>query len=85
MDEVLFGSVIEACIRIGQLEQLWGMMQRYVKKGGMQAFTAPTYGSMIKAYGRSGNVERVWALWREMHARGVHQQQSPWAALWMRS
>merc|ERR1719161_430975 len=33
MDEVLFGSVIEACIRIGQLEQLWGMMQRYAKKG----------------------------------------------------
>merc|ERR1719478_807462 len=71
MDEVLFGSVIEACIRIGQLEQLWGMMQLYVKQGGMQALTAPTYGSMIKAYGRSGNVERVWALWREMHARGV--------------
>merc|ERR1719313_160756 len=71
MDEVLFGSVIEACIRIGQLEQLWGMMQLYVKQGGLQALTAPTYGSMIKAYGRSGNVERVWALWREMHARGV--------------
>merc|ERR1719171_1293915 len=72
MDEVLFGSVIEACIRIGQLEQLWGMMQLYVKQGGMTALTAPTYGSMIKAYGRAGNVERVWALWKEMHQRGVN-------------
>merc|ERR1719405_226001 len=71
MDEVLFASVIEACIRIRQLDQLWSRIQRYVKKGGMKALTAPTYGSMIKAYGRSGNVERVWALWREMHARGV--------------
>merc|ERR1719161_1236655 len=72
MDEVLFSSVIEACIRIRQLEQLWTLIQRYVKQGGMTALTAPTYGSMIKAYGRAGNVERVWALWKEMHHRGVN-------------
>merc|ERR1719171_2604661 len=71
MDEVLFASVIEACIRIRQLEQLWSWVQRYMTQGGMQALTAPTYGSMIKAYGQSGNVERVWALWREMRERGV--------------
>merc|ERR1719171_1736942 len=72
MDEVLFSSVIEACIRIRQLEQLWTLIQRYVKQGGMTALTAPTYGSMIKAYGKAGNVERVWALWKEMHQRGVN-------------
>jgi len=71
MDEVLFASVIEACIRIRQLEQLWSRIQRYMTQGGMLALTAPTYGSMIKAYGQSGNVERVWALWREMRERGV--------------
>merc|ERR1719262_1648213 len=71
MDEVLFTSVIEACIRIRQLDQLWARVQRYMTQGGMQALTAPTYGSMIKAYGQSGNVERVWALWREMSERGV--------------
>merc|ERR1719171_3150117 len=71
MDEVLFTSVVEACIRIRQLDQLWSRVQRYMTQGGMQALTAPTYGSMIKAYGQSGNVERVWALWREMSERGV--------------
>merc|ERR1719379_1919227 len=71
MDEVLFASVVEACIRIRQLDQLWSRVQRYMTQGGMQALTAPTYGSMIKAYGQFGNVERVWALWREMSDRGV--------------
>merc|ERR1719515_471070 len=71
MDEVLFTSVVEACIRIRQLDQLWSRIQRYMTQSGMLALTAPTYGSMIKAYGQSGNVERVWALWREMSDRGV--------------
>ena len=48
MDEVLFASVIEACIRIRQLDQLWSRIQRYMTQGGMLALTAPTYGSMIK-------------------------------------
>lgn len=71
MDEVLFSSVIEACIRIRRLDQLSIMMQRCAERGGLPALTAPTYGSMIKAYGQAGNVERVWALWNEMKAHAV--------------
>jgi len=71
MDEVLFSSVIEACIRIRRLDQLSIMMQRCAEQGGLPTLTAPTYGSMIKAYGQAGNVERVWALWSEMKERGV--------------
>merc|ERR1719214_140255 len=71
MDEVLFSSVIEACIRIRRLDLLSEMMRKYAKQGGLLALTAPTYGSMIKAYGQAHDVERLWELWNEMSQREV--------------
>merc|ERR1719335_1629760 len=71
MDEVLFSSVIEACLRIGQLDLLSRQMQKYARQGGLIALTAPTYGSMIKAYGQARDVERMWELWHEMEKRQV--------------
>lgn len=71
IDEVLFSSVIEACIRIRQLDLLSELMRRYRQKGGFVNLTAPTYGSMIKAYGQAGDCARVHELWREMDETGV--------------
>merc|ERR1719453_804155 len=71
MDEVLFSSVIEACIRIHRLDLLSEMMRKYAKQGGMLALTAPTYGSIIKAYGQAHDIERLWELWNEMSQREV--------------
>merc|ERR1719158_609994 len=71
MDEVLFASVIEACVRIGQLDLLSQKLQQYAAKGGLAGLTAPTYGSMIKAYGRARDIERVLELWAEMRRRHV--------------
>merc|ERR1719169_131664 len=71
MYEVLFSSVIEACLRIGQLDLLSRQMQKYARQGGLIALTAPTYGSMIKAYGQARDVERMWELWHEMEKRQV--------------
>merc|ERR1719355_124547 len=71
MDEVLFSSVIEACIRTRRLDLLSDMMRKYAKQGGLLALTAPTYGSMIKAYGQARAVERLWELWNEMIQREV--------------
>merc|ERR1719502_856996 len=71
MDEVLFSSVIEACLRVGQLDLLSRQMQKYARQGGLIALTAPTYGSMIKAYGQARDVERMWELWHEMEKRQV--------------
>mmetsp|Transcript_102229 Transcript_102229/g.284765 ORF Transcript_102229/g.284765 Transcript_102229/m.284765 type:complete len:1078 (+) Transcript_102229:112-3345(+) len=71
IDEVLFSSVIEACIRIKHLDLLSDLMRRYRQKGGFVNLTAPTYGSMIKAYGQAGDVARVQELWAEMEERGV--------------
>merc|ERR1719375_2634897 len=71
MDEVLFSSVIEACLRVGQLDLLSEQMRKYAKQGGLVALSAPTYGSMIKAYGQAHDVERMWELWAEMEKRNV--------------
>jgi len=71
MDEVLFSSVIEACIRLHRLDLLSSMMRKFEKRGRNLSLTAPTYGSMIKAYGQSHDVDRIWELWHEMASRGV--------------
>lgn len=71
IDEVLLSSVIEACIRIRQLDLLSDFMHRYRSKGGFVNLTAPTYGSMIKAYGQAGDVGRVRELWLEMEDQRV--------------
>jgi len=71
MDEVLFSSVIEACIRTQRLDLLSDIMRKYAQQGGLLKLTAPTYGSMIKAYGQAHDVERLWELWNEMSHREV--------------
>merc|ERR1719267_394049 len=71
MDEVLFASVVEACVRVGQLDLLSSKLQQYASFGGLAGLTAPTYGSMIKAYGRAKDIERVRELWNEMRRRHV--------------
>merc|ERR1719473_307742 len=75
VDEVLFSSVIEACIRIRQLHFLSDMMQKYRKRGDFVALSAPTYGSMIKAFGQAGQISQILELWEEMGSRGVEPTQ----------
>merc|ERR1719487_681342 len=75
VDEVLFSSVIEACIRIKQLHFLSDMMQKYRTRGDFVALTAPTYGSMIKAFGQAGQIMQILELWAEMETRGVQPTQ----------
>lgn len=66
MDEVLFLSVVEACIRTGRLDVLSKQTEKFLKQGASANLTAPTYGSMIKAYGHARDVKRVWNLWDQM-------------------
>merc|ERR1719469_97325 len=71
LDEVLFASVAEACIRTGRLDVLSERTREYSEKGALHGLTAPTYGSMIKAYGQANDVDQVWVLWEEMSKRQV--------------
>jgi len=70
-DEVLFGALAEACIRVGNLDLLSERTRAFAAHGGLGKIYAPTYGTMIKAYGQAGNLEQVWALWMEMIAQQV--------------
>jgi len=71
MDEVLFSSLAEACLRCGSLDLLWERTRLYSHQGGLPKIGAPICGSMIKAYGQARQVERIWLLWEMMAAREV--------------
>jgi len=71
VDEVLFASMAEACIRTGRLDLLSERTRMSTKSGNSLGLSAPTYGSMIKAYGQAHDIDQVWALWDEMGRREV--------------
>jgi len=71
IDEVLFSSVIETCIRLKQLKMLSDFLKRYKAKGVFASLSAPTYGTMIKAYGEAGTVSQVRELWAAMDEHHV--------------
>jgi len=71
MDEVLFSSVAESCIRHRRLDLLSKQMKSFKRQGVQAALSAPIYGSMIKSYGQARDVARVWELWGEMTDDGV--------------
>merc|ERR1719389_398635 len=71
MDEVLFSSVVEACIRVGRLDAVAAQMRKFAAQGGLVALTPQTYGSLFKAYGQARDVERLWELWNQMEQRQV--------------
>merc|ERR1719463_157662 len=48
MDEVLFLSVVESCIRTNRLDLLSKQTEKFMSQGASAGLTAPTYGSMIK-------------------------------------
>merc|ERR1719502_433570 len=66
MDEVLFASVVEACVRVGQLDLLSSKLQQYASFGGLAGLTAPTYGCMIDALVSNGLPDDAFELVREI-------------------
>jgi len=68
MDEVLFLSVVEGCIRTGQLVLLSKLFEKFLQECPAANLSAPTFGTMIKAYGQARDTKRVWALWNQMLA-----------------
>jgi len=68
MDEVLFLSVVEACIRTGRLDLLTRQFDKFMRDSPTVCLSAPTFGTMIKAYGHARDTKRVWELWKQMLA-----------------
>lgn len=72
MDETLFGSVVESCIRSGNLKVLWGQLERVWRKDvAAAAISSATYGNMIKAYGKARDIQKVKRLWSKQSEEKV--------------
>lgn len=72
IDEVLLGSLYEACIRCGQMKHLLEYVQRLRHKGGLIEIRSPhTGGSIIRAYGATDDMKGVWDTWNDLKRRGV--------------
>jgi pentatricopeptide repeat protein len=71
MDEVLFSSIAEACIRTKKLDELATQMTKFAGQGTAYALSASVYGSMIKAFGQVHDVKRAKELWMDMAKRKV--------------
>mmetsp|Transcript_72746 Transcript_72746/g.170568 ORF Transcript_72746/g.170568 Transcript_72746/m.170568 type:complete len:869 (-) Transcript_72746:213-2819(-) len=71
IDEVLFSSIIEACIRIKRLDSLSDFIGRYKVKGLFKNISAPIYGAMIKAFGEAGHLHQVRELWAQLQSHNV--------------
>lgn len=64
MDEVLFGMMVEACIRTKRFDLITRRLDG-------APLSAPTCGSLIKAHGQMGDVSGVWQVWHEMTKKEV--------------
>eukprot|EP00928_Gymnodinium_smaydae_P048804 TRINITY_DN32682_c0_g1_i1.p1 TRINITY_DN32682_c0_g1~~TRINITY_DN32682_c0_g1_i1.p1 ORF type:complete len:669 (+),score=174.10 TRINITY_DN32682_c0_g1_i1:91-2097(+) len=73
VDDVLLGSMVEACVRAGRPDVLRRVLQRRrsAKGPGLHLRTAHGFGSVIRAYGYLKDMPNVWALWRDMRTRNL--------------
>jgi pentatricopeptide repeat protein len=71
MDDVLLGSVIDACIRTGQHNVLNRILRKLTKSGQILVETSHGYGSLIRAYGYLQDIASAWETWKELRTRRV--------------
>jgi len=72
MDEVLLGSVCEACIRSCRAETLRRQLKRHRGgRSGVHVNGAHTYGSLMRACGFLKDIDGAWEEWREMRTRHI--------------
>jgi pentatricopeptide repeat protein len=71
MDEVLLGSLIEACMRYKQLQPLRRAVKHARSCPRVVAKSGFLYGSIVRAYGSMGDIKGAWSAWQELQERGV--------------
>ncbi|CAK0794232.1 unnamed protein product [Prorocentrum cordatum] len=69
MDEVLFSSLLEACIRAGRKDILQTQLQRHRGSDRRIEVTGiHTFGSLFRAYGQVGDTDGLWKEWKLMRS-----------------
>jgi len=69
MDEVLLRSVLEACMRTGQVGLVSHALDTLKTSTALEVTNARSFGSLIKAYGFVKDVPGAWRCWRELHSQ----------------
>jgi len=68
VDEVLFNSIVDACIRVGRAD----LMMPFLKKQRTSKRTSShTYGSIIRAYGYAQDMKGAREAWNEMRRQHI--------------
>jgi len=62
-DEVLVNCLLDACVRLRDVERLTKVLDQFKSDGVVPSPHA--YAMLIKAYSHARRPDRVWALWRE--------------------
>merc|ERR1719389_1349100 len=68
-DEVLVNTLLDACIRLKDVQRLTAALSTFRGSGVVPSEHA--YGTVIKAYGHARSVDEAWATWKEMLERKV--------------
>jgi len=66
MDEVLFNSVVDACVRVGRADLLMPFLKSNRTSKRLAVKSAHTYGSIIRAYGYVQDIRGAWDTWNDM-------------------
>jgi pentatricopeptide repeat protein len=67
VDEVLFNSVVDACVRLGRSD----LLMPFLKTSKCVAKGAHTYGSIIRAYGYVQDIRGAWDTWNQMRMQHI--------------
>jgi len=78
-DEVLVNTLLDACIRLKDVQRLTAALRTFRGSGVVPSEHA--YGSAIKAYGHARALDEAWATWKEMLERKVTPSEGTIAAM----
>merc|ERR1719316_2653174 len=78
-DEVLVNTLLDACIRLRDVQRLTAALSTFRGSGVVPSEHA--YGTVIKAYGHARALDEAWATWKEMLERKVTPSESTIAAM----
>eukprot|EP00928_Gymnodinium_smaydae_P052803 TRINITY_DN36964_c0_g1_i1.p1 TRINITY_DN36964_c0_g1~~TRINITY_DN36964_c0_g1_i1.p1 ORF type:complete len:661 (+),score=174.99 TRINITY_DN36964_c0_g1_i1:89-2071(+) len=71
LDDVLLGSMVDACVRAERRDLLAATLRRRTQGAGCKLRTCHGYGSIIRGCGYLKDIKGAWAAWRDVRSRDL--------------
>jgi pentatricopeptide repeat protein len=71
MDEVLFNSIVDACIRVGRADLMMPFLKKERNSKRPTLKNPRTYSNIIRAYGLAQDINGAWETWNEMRRQHI--------------